>query len=439
MENKKKTVINLHLVIFLIVTGFADLNGFGATTSISTNVLVTGGSASGTAAAIQAARSGAHVVLIESTPWLGGMLTMAGVSATDGNHRLPSGLWGEFRNEIYKYYGGPEAVATGWVSNTQFEPHIGNRIFSNMVSEEDRIIRISGYHVVKCLLSDSRVNGAVFVNEAATDTLIIHAFITVDATESGDLMALAGCNYFIGQDSKSMTGESGAPDIATDIIQDMTFVAILKDYGPAADKTIPMPENYNPELYECTCSGACNNPVGEIYTCDKMFYYGKLPNGKYMINWPEKGNDFYLNDIEMDYYARKTAWQQAKNHTLGWIYFMQTRAGYSNLGLADDEFPTDDLLPFYPYYRESRRLDGVIELRNGDLTDPYKDTDRQYYRSAISVGDYPLDLHHAKMPREIYYSIEAISSFSVPYGCLIPKNIDGLIVAEKKYFCHPYS
>ena len=184
-------------------------NGIAATTYLYTDVLVAGGTASGTTAAIQAARSGVHVVMIESSLWLGGMLTSAGVSATDGNHLLPSGLWGEFRSNLYDYYGGSEAVHTGWVSYTQFEPHVGNQIFSSMVDQEDRIISIHGYHVIKCLMSDLRLQGAIFINDSATDTLVIRAKITIDATEAGDVMAMAGCRYFIGQDSKSITGELG--------------------------------------------------------------------------------------------------------------------------------------------------------------------------------------------------------------------------------------
>jgi len=429
MKNK---ISAYKLFLFLFpATLLFNASIYGASTEIKTNVLVAGGTASGTSAAIQAARNGAQVVLIESTPWLGGMLTMAGVSATDGNHLLPSGLWGEFRNHLYDYYGGPHNVETGWVSNTQFEPHVGNQIFASMVSNEDRIIRVQGYHIVKCILDGSRVMGAVFINESATDTLTVKADISVDATETGDLLALSGCKYFIGQDAKSATGEKGAPDKATDIIQDITYVAILKDYGKGADKTVAKPENYSPEQYECTCNGACNNKLEERYTCESMLNYGRLPNGKYMINWPYKGNDFYLNDLEMDYYARKEAWKQAKNHTLGWLYFVQTQAGYSNLGLADDEFPTSDHLAFYPYYRESRRVDGVFRLTNDDLTDPYKNSEKPYFRYAISVGDYPLDLHHKKMPVDIYFDVEAIASFSVPYGCLVPKQVNGLIVAEK--------
>lgn len=400
-------------------------------TQIKTDVLVVGASASGVSAAIQAARDGVDVVMVEPTSWLGGMLTSAGVSCTDGNHRLPSGIWGEFRERLYEYYGGPEAVYTGWVSNTLFEPNIGNRIFHEMADEQKRIIRIHGFHVVDAIVENGVVKGARFVDQAGVDTLTVTAKVCVDASELGDLMALAGCNYYIGQDPKSLTHERGAPEKATDIIQDLTYVAVLKDYGKGADKTIAKPDNYDPSLFDCTCHELCSNPEENKMSCQKMIEYGKLPNGKYMINWPKKGNDYYLNVLEMNYDQRIKEYKKAKDLTLGWVYFIQTKLGWKHLGLADDEFPTADKLALYPYHRESRRLDGKIQLRNMDLVDPYTTPNGALYKTAIAVGDYPLDLHHNKMPVEIFYELDPVPSFSVPLGCMIPKEVKGLIVAEK--------
>jgi NADPH-dependent 2,4-dienoyl-CoA reductase/sulfur reductase-like enzyme len=138
-----------------------------------TDVLIAGGGASGVMASIQAARMGADVIIVEETDWLGGMLTAAGVSAIDGNHRLPSGLWGEFRSHLYDHYGGPEAVETGWVSNTLFEPHIGNQILHRMVEAEPRITVIKGYYPVEVIKNgdrtpafgdENRVAGVIFRN-----------------------------------------------------------------------------------------------------------------------------------------------------------------------------------------------------------------------------------------------------------------------------------
>lgn len=110
-----------------------------AKNQIKTDVIIIGGGASGTMAAIQAARLGVKTVVLEETVRLGGMLTSAGVSAIDGNHKMPSGLWGEFRAQLYEHYGGAKVVETGWVSNTLFEPSVGNAILQKLVKKEKNI------------------------------------------------------------------------------------------------------------------------------------------------------------------------------------------------------------------------------------------------------------------------------------------------------------
>ena len=103
------------------------------------DVIVIGGGAGGTSAAIQSARNGAKTLLIEETDWLGGMLTSAGVSAVDGNYKLPSGFWGEFKDSLVSHYGSLEALKTGWVSNTLFEPRVGNQILKSIAKNENNL------------------------------------------------------------------------------------------------------------------------------------------------------------------------------------------------------------------------------------------------------------------------------------------------------------
>jgi choline dehydrogenase-like flavoprotein len=105
--------------------------------NLKTDVLVVGGGVGGFAAGLQAARSGVKAIIIEEGPWLGGMLSAAGVSAIDGNHELPSGIWGEFRQKLYDHYGGPSKLATGWVSHTQFEPRVADSILKSMALQRD--------------------------------------------------------------------------------------------------------------------------------------------------------------------------------------------------------------------------------------------------------------------------------------------------------------
>ena len=92
--------MRLNKIILLIVIIF-----FSCDDSSEYDVIIVGGGAGGTSAAIESSRNGVKTLLIEETDWLGGMLTSAGVSAVDGNYKLPSGFWGEFKDSLVSHYG----------------------------------------------------------------------------------------------------------------------------------------------------------------------------------------------------------------------------------------------------------------------------------------------------------------------------------------------
>lgn len=414
------------LFVLLLVTG----TGLQAQHVQNTDVLIIGGGASGTMAGIQAARMGVNVIIAEETSWLGGMLTAAGVSAIDGNHRLPAGLWGEFRQQLYKYYGGPEAVETGWVSNTLFEPHVGNQLLQQMASAE-KTLRV-WYNTKWQSVKREQGKWTITIMQGKQQHTI-SAPILIDATELGDIMAAAGAGYRIGMDSRTETGEEQAPEKSNNIIQDLTYVAVLKDYGKGANKTIARPAGYDAAVFRCCCDvsdpATFDNPQNNCY---KMMQYGRLPNNKYMINWPKCGNDIYLNIIEHTRTERDAALKEAKLHTLRFVYYLQTELGYKNLGLADDEFQSADKLPMIPYHRESRRLKGLVTLTVNNVAHPYE-SNEPLYRTGIAVGDYTIDHHHLKNPAApaIDFVKIKVPSYNVPMGSLIPQGVEGLIVAEK--------
>ena len=398
--------------------------------TFNTDVLIIGGGASGATAGIQAARMGVNTLIIEETNWLGGMLTSAGVSAIDGNHRMPAGLWGEFRQLLYKYYGGPDSVATGWVSNTLFEPHVGNKLLQQMASAENKL---QIWYAARWLTVKREQGQWIVTITQGKKQLTVKASILIDATEQGDVMAAAGAGYSVGMDSRHDTGEEWAPEKANDIIQDLTYVVVLKDYGNGADKTIPKPQGYNAAEFGCSCDvsdpASFDSPQNNCY---RMMQYGRLPGNKYMINWPKCGNDIYLNLVEKTPVQREEALKQAKLHTLRFVYYLQTSLGYKNLGLADDEFPTKDKLPMIPYHRESRRLKGLVTFTVNHIASPYESKE-PLYRTGIAVGDYTIDHHHLKNPAApaIDFVKIKVPSYNVPMGSLIPRGVEGLIVAEK--------
>lgn len=398
------------------------------------DVLVVGGGTSGVAAGIAAARVGASTLIVEETVWLGGMLSAAGVSATDGNHLLPSGLWGEFREKIYNYYGGPSKVATGWVSNTHFEPHVANQVWQEMAKKEKNLKVLFRARFLKTVVKGKQIIGAQFFSLDTRKKFVIHAKQVIDATELGDVIASAGIPYDVGMEASVSTGENVNVPATNNIIQDLTYVAVLKDYGKDADCTIKRPVGYDPREFDASCLDFYTDTtrIKPGVDCAKMITYAKLPGKKYMLNWPGHGNDIYLNLITLSPAQREVELEKAKQQTLRYIYFLQNQLGYKNLGLADDEFPTTDRLALIPYHREGRRMEGIVRFRVQDISLPFQQL-FSLYRTGIAVGDYPIDHHHRKNPEAPQHlGFYPVPSFSVPLGTLIPPiDYAGLIAAEK--------
>ena len=390
------------------------------------DIIIVGGGTSGIASAIQSSRLGSKTLLIEESNWLGGMMTSAGVSAMDGNYKMPSGFLKEFRDSLVSHYGHLDSLKTGWVSNLMFEPSIGNRILKDIAGSEKNLTILYGTTIDK-VDKDKK-----FTLKTKENSVTYKSKILIDATELGDLIPKLNLPYFIGMDSSKRFKEDIAPEFSNDIVQDLTYVIILKDFGKPM--TINQPKNYNKNEFICSYdSGECNEQDKKLWSKEKLISYGQLPNKKYMINWPINGNDFYVNSIEMNDEQRFINYEKAKEKSLRFLYFIQTEMGFSNLSLDYDQYPSKDGLPLIPYHRESRRSIGKVTLTLNDIKSPYTQQN-SLYRTGIAVGDYPVDHHHgaysnySNLPKLDFYPVP---SYSVPIGSLVPENIDNFIVIEK--------
>lgn len=433
LEHKKKLnkMIKIISVFFLVlVIGFFSCTNPPIKKQI--DVLVIGGGTAGTAAAIASARMGVKTLLVESGPWLGGMLTSAGVSAVDGNTKLPGGFWGEFRDSLIHRYGSAEALKTGWVSNHLFEPKVGAAIFQNMTQAEKELEVL---YNTQWLSVEKQERGWQVSFKKGDEILKINTTQLIDATELGDVAAAVGIPYHLGMDSTIRYGETIAPKNANDVIQDLTYVLILQEYD--RPMLIEKPQGYEASVFYCaTANPKCKDSANMnrvLWPKNQMITYGELPNKRFMINWPINGNDFYVNSIEMNQEQRKEAYEEAKLKSLQFLYYLQTELDFTNLGIVKDEFPTPDGLPLIPYHRESRRIVGEVTLTVNHIAKPYEQP-QPLYRTAIAVGDYPVDHHHAAHPNaaelpELHFY--PVPSYSVPMGSLLPKKQDDFIVTEK--------
>ena len=407
-----------------------------STTSFSVDVLVIGGGASGAAAAWQAARLGARTLVAEPTPWLGGMVTAAGVSALDGNEgALGSGFFGAFRGEIEAHYGGAENVRTGWVSNTCFEPHFGAQVMARKVRESGAEVW-HGAELVEVLREGHRIVGARF--RRAGELVEVRARVTVEATEFGDVLALGGVPFRLGRESSAQSGEPDAPPAPDLELQDQTFVAILKKHAGSAPP-VPRPAGYDPALFDCSTSDRCTTPDPVLlnhglHDWTSFLGYALLPGDKFMLNWPFHSNDSPAEGLFGTAAERAQCIAAAKRRTLAFVHYMQNELGHPEWGLAD-EFGTADGLPWIPYVRESRRGEPLRWMREQDVVPATGAPRPPMQPDAIAVGDYFLDHHHSKSHYPPQTRLDERypknAPFQIPFAALVPRETDGLVLAEK--------
>ncbi len=233
-------------------------------------------------------------------------------------------------------------------------------------------------------------------------------------------------------------------------VQAPTWVAILQDFGPDAIATEIPPPPFD-------CSGAFTNAWSR-YGAEKFLNYGRLPGNLFMLNWPISGNDYGrdLGRLVKSEAARFEFLQEACWYSQGFAHFIQQELG-RRYGLAQQVFPFPGSIKGYwvgeyalgggglalsPYYRESRRLQGLVTIQEQDIL-PIP-TGRvaklpiiNGQVRAIAIGNYANDHHYPGVefplqPKSIRWGGSVTGTpFTIPYDSLVPISTDGFLVAEK--------
>ncbi|WP_163479384.1 FAD-dependent oxidoreductase, partial [Escherichia coli] len=90
-----------------------------------------------------------------------------------------------------------------------------------------------------------RVSGLTFRNLATGGLVDIDAALVVDATETGELLDLAGVEHVIGAESAAETGELHALPVAEPMAQQALTWCFAMDHLPGEDHTIARPARYS--------------------------------------------------------------------------------------------------------------------------------------------------------------------------------------------------
>jgi hypothetical protein len=208
------------------------------------DVIVVGAGTSGIMAAIQAARLGASVAVIEETNMIGGQIA-AGVAGMDGGQVPPvrSGLYSKYRDRVHQFYDqrGYSANICFWGGgDTCSSPSVSAGVFWGMLNDlvpaGAVLCPFLGKKVVGVEKDQNRVTGVTTSSPTEEWT----SQVLIDATEYGDLIDNAGAAYRIGR------AQVPGDPVADNCIQDITYVAVVRDYlSIDASPDIPEPPHYS--------------------------------------------------------------------------------------------------------------------------------------------------------------------------------------------------
>lgn len=482
------------LVIMLLISSGIS-SGASRQPKNSYDIIIAGGGTGGISAAIQAARMGASVLVVEPSTWIGGQATAAGVSTMDDMSRQKSGIYLEFINRIKKHYDmyGKSMGTCYWDSRSiAFEPHIGQETFVAMINEARRrgtLEFLMNSNIIAVQKDKNTVTG-ITVRLSDKTQRKYACKILIDATEYGDILPLAKTQYRAGNSvSKFLDPEA--------MIQNITWVAVLHKYMGGVPQHLrpssPLPgyelAKRNYESYVTSEGFNFRNtfPVATPVNFVTHNAYRGIPDSsnpysydadkdnrvyitKTCVNW---GNDYpgtygwtngkrglpvsYLEDKNL----RLQVEREALIKTLHFIYYIQNELS-EDWSVADDEYKNRILpeaarnlprewqeivrrMPVIPYVRESRRIIAKHTLTSQELLQnslSYRDGQTSHeFSDAIAIGGYILDLHGANTDADMEWEFEerAQSSiinrprgpFQVPMNIMIPSDTEGLIAAEK--------
>jgi hypothetical protein len=426
--------------------------------NLITDVLVVGGGTGGTAAAIQAARCGVETILVSEFVWLGGMLTAAGVSAPDGNElkAWQTGLWGAFLKELQSKQ--VEGLDNGWVSMFTYEPAVGAKILADWVEELPNLQWIQNRVPLEVFRQGDRITKVIFEDYS------IEAKIVLDGTELGDLLALGDVPLRWGWELQSEFNEPSAPKTFNNLtekypVQSPTWVFMLQDNE---NKLQIIPSGRSQGITPTTPDSRLFQNAWENYGGEKFLDYGRLPKGQFMINWPIAGNDYgeNLGRLIESETAKEEFLAEAYWHSYNFARFIQTELG-DRYDFATNVFPQQNVETFHgtslhsetsihstafalhPYYRESRRLRGLITITENDILPIANGSvallpmTQSGEVSAIAVGNYANDHHYPGVefllqPKSIRWGGRWTGTpFTIPYEALVADSVSNFLACEK--------
>ena len=361
------------------------------------DVLVCGAGPAGIGASIMAARQGVSVMLVEAQGCLGGIATAGMMSHWGG--RSSSKVMPEIWDLAYE-----KSKDIGWVEENRSGRNaiyhdIQKIVLEEMVLKEK--IKVLYYTLVcKAVVEDGAIVGVIVENKSGRG--FIRAKRVIDSTGDGDVAASAGVPYFKGRETDGRM----QPCTIMFNIGGVDFERAV--FPPSFETTVQTEKG---EL-QALAKELLPFPAGHV-----LLYRQPMP-GTVCCNM--------TNAIEIDGTDGESLTKgvfTCRSQIVPIIKFLKEYVpGYENCWLMSSA----SLIGI----RETRHFEGMESLSKDDILEA-----KYYDNWVVRRGWFNFDVHNltgASLDKTgIQRGWKQNGEYSIPYGCLLPKKIEGLLLSGR--------
>ncbi len=466
----------MHSAVLAVIAASCSPVTLGAQTY---DLVIYGGTSAGVAGAVQAARMGKSVVLIEPGRHVGG-LTSGGLGWTDsGNKAVIGGVAREFYQRLKRHYDQPAAWKHEKPEQYKlyrpaedalwtFEPHVAERLLRELLAEH-KVPVVFGERLDRAPGKGVKKDGPRLTALVMESGKVYEGKMFLDCTYEGDLLAAAGASFAVGREANKQYGETlngvqralnthnhgfvvkvdpyvkpGDPasgllfgieagphpaDGAGDHRLQAYCFRLCMSLVPANRVPFPKPADYDERKYELLFR---NFEAGDLRL---PFKPDLMPNGKTDTNNNCAVSTDYIGQNyrypEAAYAERDKIIREHESYQKGLMWSLanhprvpqKIRDAMSVWGLAKDEFIDNGHWPHQIYVREARRLVGEYVMTELDCRRSRNTPE------SVGMGSYNMDSHNCmryvtpdgRVQNEGDVQVSPGGPYQISYRALIPK------------------